>query len=53
MCESFENYEEYMVEAYNVKDALIADVVLVYSDVAEQQISSCMAQRQHRVQKEI
>ena len=38
--ESFENYEEYMVEAYNVKDALIADVVLVYGDVAEQQIST-------------
>jgi len=38
--ESFENYEEYMVEAYNIKDALIAEVVLVYSDVAEQQIST-------------
>lgn len=38
--ESFENYEPYIVEAYNIHDALIADMVLVYSDVAEQQIST-------------
>lgn len=35
----FENYEPYITEAYNVRDALIADMVLVYSDLSVQQLN--------------